>query len=713
MTFRSKLFATVAFPVLSASLIATPALADALMKPFEVAQDSGEQAQPSEEELLLQRQQEEQRAAEEAAQRQAEEQQRAAEEEAQRAAEEQQRAAEQEAQRQAEDQQRAAEEEAQRQAAEQQRAADEEAQRAAEEQQKAADEEAQRAAAEQQKAAEEEAQRAAAEQQKAADEEAQRAAAEQQKAADEEAQRAAQEQQNAADEEAQRAAEEQQKAADAEAQRQADEQKAAEEQQQTEQQPAEEQPVEQQQPAEGGTAEQPAEGGAEQPATAETGETPAAEPVPEVVDTLSTEEKQAIAEDPGKTDETVVLPVENGAAVLDSDKDADNSGGRMSREERRKQREELRAQEEVPLPASDDSAQAEIPQEVREAVPQKIEAAIKEEGQRVDAAPVFAVPETTNIVNNTVINNTVINNNTVNNTVNNNTVENNVTQVNVVETIDNRTVLSVGNQLFVRGDDRPRLRRDSEEVYYDQLARGRTRETIVRPGGVQIITIYNRYGDVIQRSRVGRDGREYILVYAPELEDDAPRPDFFDVGYDLPPMRLRIPLRDYIVDTSSDPDRDYYEFLSEPPVERVERVYTINEVKQSARLRDKVRRIDLDTVTFATGSAEIPMSQARTLRKVADAMQKVLDKDPGETFLIEGHTDAVGSDKSNLVLSDRRADSVASLLTEVYGIPPENLQTQGYGERFLKVRTQAAEQQNRRVTIRRVTTLVRPVASAN
>ncbi|WLS08137.1 OmpA family protein [Shinella sumterensis] len=730
MTFRSKLFATVAFPVLSASLIATPALADALMKPFEVAQDSGEQAQPSEEELLQQRQAEEQRAAEEEAQRAAEEQQKAAEQEAQRQAEEQQKAAEEEAQRQAEEQQRAAEEEAQRAAEEQQKAADEEAQRAAaeqqkaadeeaqrqaEEQQKAADEEAQRSAAEQQKAADEEAQRQAEEQQKAADEEAQRSAAEQQKAADEEAQRQAEEQQKAADEEAQRAAAEQQKAADEEAQRQAEEQrKAAEEQQPAEEQPVEQQPAivtdeQQQQPADGSTAEQPAEGGTEQPATAETGETPAGEPVPEVVDTLSPEEKQAIAEDPGKTDETVVLPVENGAAVLDSDKDADNTGGRMSREERRKQREELRAQEEVPLPASDDSAQAEIPQEVREAVPQKIEAAIKEEGQRVDAAPVFAVPETTNIVNNTVINNTVINNNTVNN----NTVNNNVTQVNVVETIDNRTVLSVGNQLIVRGDDRPRLRRDSEEVYYDELARGRTRETIVRPGGVQIITIYNRYGDVIQRSRIGRDGREYILVYAPELEDDAPRPDLVDVGYELPPMRLRIPLRDYIVDTSSDPDRDYYEFLSEPPVERVERVYTINEVKQSARLRDKVRRIDLDTVTFATGSAEVPMSQARTLRKVAEAMSKILDKDPGETFLIEGHTDAVGSDKSNLVLSDRRADSVASLLTEVYGIPPENLQTQGYGERFLKVRTQSAEQQNRRVTIRRVTTLVRPVASAN
>jgi outer membrane protein OmpA-like peptidoglycan-associated protein len=718
MTFRSKLFATVALPVLSVSLVATPTLADALMKPFEVAQES---SGPTEEELL-QQQQEQQRAAEEEAQRQAEEQQ--------RQAEEQQRAAEEEAQRQAEEQQRqaeeqrAAEEEAQRQA-EQQRAAEEEAQRAAEEeaqrqaeQQRAADEEAQRQA-EQQKAAEEEAQRAA-EQQKAAEEEAQRAA-EQQKAADEEAQQAA-EQQKAAEEEAQRAAEEQQRQAEEQQKAAEEQQKAAEEQQQqqqqTEEQPVEEQPAEEQQAEQPAvepqgeqpavTEEVPAEPASEQqPSTAETGEAPVVV-VPEVVDTMTEEQKQEIAEDPGKTDETVVLPVENGAAVLDSDKDADNLGGQTSREERRKQREEQRAQEEVPLPDSDVSAQAAISEEVREAVPQKIEAAIKEEGQRLDAAPVFEVPQTTNIVNNTVINNTVINN-----TVNNNVVNNNITRVDVVEKIDNRTVLSVGDRLFVRGDDRPRLRRDSEEVYYDNLARGRTRETIVRPGGVQIVTIYDRYGDIIQRSRVGRDGREYIIAYAPEREEDAPRPDFVDVGYELPPMRLRIPLRDYIVDTSSEPDRDYYDFLSEPPVERVERVYTIDEVKHSARLRDKVRRIDLDTITFATGSAEVPMSQARTLRKVAEAMEKVLDKDPGETFLIEGHTDAVGSDKSNLILSDLRAEAVANLLTEVYGIPPENLQTQGYGERFLKVRTDAAEQQNRRVTIRRVTTLVRPVAGAN
>ena len=700
MTFRSRLFATVALPLLSASLIATPTLADALLKPFDVAQASDE-GQPSEEELLKQQQEEQQRAEQEDQQRQADEQKAA--EDQQRQADEQ-KAAEDGQQRQAdeqkaaEDQQRQAEE--QKAAEDQQRQADE--QKAAEDQQRQADE--QKAAEDQQRQADE--QKAAEDQQRQADE--QKAAEDQQRQADE--QKAAEDQQRQADE--QKAAEDQQRPADEqkaagdEQQRQTDEQKAAEDQRQADEQKAAE---DQQRQAD----EQKAAGEqqSEQPAT-EQGqqageETPATEPVPEVVETLTEEQKQEIAQDPGKTDETVVLPVENGAAVLDSDKDADNAGGQKSRDNRRKQREEQRAQEEeVPVPDTDDSAQAAISEEVREAVPGRIEAAIKEEGKRVEEAPEFVVPETTNIVNNTVINNTTIVNN-------NNTIDNSVTQVNVVERVENRTVLEVGDQLIVRGDDRPRLRRDSEDVFYDNLARGRVRETIQRPGGVRIVTIYNRYGDIIQRSRVGRDGREYILVYAPELEDDAPRPGLVDVGYELPPMRLRIPVSDYIIDTSSNPDRDYYEFLAEPPVERVERVYTIDEVKHSARLRDKVRRIDLDTITFATASAEVPMSQARTLRSVADAMNKVLDKDPGETFLIEGHTDAVGSDKSNLVLSDERAESVASLLTEVYGIPPENLQTQGYGERFLKVRTEAAEQQNRRVTIRRVTTLVRPIAKAN
>jgi len=723
MSIRSKLLTTVVLPALSATIMLQPAQAEPSVAPIILAQDSGEQ--PADDQLLRQQQAEELERAAEEARREAAEQQRATEEENRRIAEEQQRAAQDEADRQAAEQQRAAQE-AQREAAEQQRKAEQ--QNAIEEEARRKEaEDAARQAAEQQKAAEEEARRVAEQQQKAAQEEADRQA-EEQKRASEQAQRDAAEQQRSA---------EQQKAIEDEAKRQANEaaeQSRPKENPDQQSEPAQPEeapaaPVDQEpikQPEEPALPQvQPEQPEPQSPAPDEKPQD--VEPVPaeqpdqqqpeqeaqqpennlapeskaEIVDERTTEQKQEIAKDPASTDETVVLPVENGAAVLDSDKDADNSGGNQSREERRKQREQQRAADEqkAPPPTDDAAAQVEIPAEVKAALPQKIEANLKEEGTRIKDAPAFVVPDTTNIVNNTVINNTVINNNTVNN----------VTNVKVVEQVDNRVILETGDRIFVRGDDRPRLRRDAERTYYDELPRGRLRETIVRPGGYEIVTVYDRYGDILQRSRIDRDGNEYLMIYAPEY-DDNPRAAIFDVGYDLPPMRLTIPVDDYIIDVAADPERDFYDFLALPPVERVERVYTIDEVRHSARLRDKVRRIDLDTIHFATGSAEVSLSQAKTLRKVANAMQKVLAKDPGETFFIEGHTDAVGSDRSNLVLSDRRAESVASLLTEVYDIPAENLVTQGYGERFLKIRTQSAEQENRRVTIRRVTPLVRPVA---
>ena len=75
-------------------------------------------------------------------------------------------------------------------------------------------------------------------------------------------------------------------------------------------------------------------------------------------------------------------------------------------------------------------------------------------------------------------------------------------------------------------------------------------------------------------------------------------------------------------------------------------------------------------------------------------------------YLIEGHTDAVGSDVDNLSLSDRRAEAVAQVLTEQFQVPAENLTSQGYGEQYLKVPTQGPERVNRRVTIRRITPLL-------
>jgi outer membrane protein OmpA-like peptidoglycan-associated protein len=283
----------------------------------------------------------------------------------------------------------------------------------------------------------------------------------------------------------------------------------------------------------------------------------------------------------------------------------------------------------------------------------------------------------------------------------------------VQEFNDNRTIITINNQTFIDSSDDDRIVRDRDDVYYEELPRGRVREVVTRENGVRIVTIRNRYGDIIRRSRIEPDNREIILVYVEDryYQDEG---EWRDPGLDLPPMRLTIPREEYILDAEyvDEPDA-YYEFLEQPPVERVERTYSLTEVKRSARIRDKVRRIDMDTLTFEFGSASIPESEIPKLEGVADAMKRLLEKNPAETFLLEGHTDAVGSENANLALSDKRAEAVAEALTNVFEIPPENLATQGYGEQYLKVNTQEREKENRRVAIRRVTPLVAPVASAN
>ncbi len=117
-------------------------------------------------------------------------------------------------------------------------------------------------------------------------------------------------------------------------------------------------------------------------------------------------------------------------------------------------------------------------------------------------------------------------------------------------------------------------------------------------------------------------------------------------------------------------------------------------------------RVDLDVVQFATGSSAIQSSEAKALVLMGNTMAEVIEENPSEIFLVEGHSDAVGSDVMNLALSDRRAEAVALALTEYFAIPPENLIVQGYGERYLKVDTQGPSQENRRASVRRITPLI-------
>jgi outer membrane protein OmpA-like peptidoglycan-associated protein len=289
---------------------------------------------------------------------------------------------------------------------------------------------------------------------------------------------------------------------------------------------------------------------------------------------------------------------------------------------------------------------------------------------------------------------------------------------NIITVINNSTITNVNNVYVINTPDTERLAYKSNDVFIERLPRDRLRETIVHDNGVQVVTITNRYGDIIQRSRILQNGREVFLSYNPEYD----RQDFIawrDPIYDLPPLVLTIPARDYILSVSLidnrrsafEPSQIYYNFLEKPPVERVERIYSLRDVKQSARVRDKVRRIDLDTLTFSFGDPEVKEDQIVKLEAVANAMLKLLAKNPAESFLIEGHTDAIGTDIANLALSEKRAASVARALTNVFGVPAENLTTQGYGERYLKVKTTKPNALNRRVAIRRITQLVTPKVS--
>ena len=272
---------------------------------------------------------------------------------------------------------------------------------------------------------------------------------------------------------------------------------------------------------------------------------------------------------------------------------------------------------------------------------------------------------------------------------------------------DNGLIFQIGVNIVINNPEQERDRfydPRQDQIYYEDLGRGRTRETIQRKDGSKIVTVRDRTGDILQRSKVLPNGRVIILAtYDPRDQDIA---TWRDPGEDLPPLKLNIPADQYIMDADTSDDQQVYNFLAQPPVEQVRRIYTIDEVKRSARLRDSVRRLEVGDLTFDTGKATISRNQVGALQDVADAMNRLLQRNPGEVFLIEGHTDAVGSDVSNLVLSDQRAATVARILTDFYDIPPENLVTQGYGERYLKVQTDGPEPLNRRVTIKRITPLI-------
>jgi OmpA-OmpF porin, OOP family len=258
-----------------------------------------------------------------------------------------------------------------------------------------------------------------------------------------------------------------------------------------------------------------------------------------------------------------------------------------------------------------------------------------------------------------------------------------------------------GGQSFVRHDEMERFRYGARNIETRRDG-DETRTIVIRPDGSQIITIVDRDGQLLRRIRRDREGREIIII------DNTYRDPSAVGGFyvDLPAPVIGIPMNRYIVESEEASPDVIYETMEAPPVERIQRRYSLDEIRYSPSVRQLMPSIDLDTINFESGSWEIPPDQAAKLQVIADGLNRAISRNPREVFLIEGHTDAVGSDVDNLSLSDRRAESAAELLTQQFQVPAENLTSQGYGKQYLKIPTDGPERRNRRVTIRRITPLL-------
>lgn len=106
--------------------------------------------------------------------------------------------------------------------------------------------------------------------------------------------------------------------------------------------------------------------------------------------------------------------------------------------------------------------------------------------------------------------------------------------------------------------------------------------------------------------------------------------------------------------------------------------------------------VTLGDLLFDTGKSELKGGAADHLTKLATFLKKHQER----SAIIEGHTDSVGSENSNLALSQRRANSVKSFLVN-NDVDTGRLETSGMGESTPIASNDSAtgRQQNRRVEV--------------
>ena len=129
---------------------------------------------------------------------------------------------------------------------------------------------------------------------------------------------------------------------------------------------------------------------------------------------------------------------------------------------------------------------------------------------------------------------------------------------------------------------------------------------------------------------------------------------------------------------------------------RQTRSLSLGERQEIADIAANKPKIDLE-IHFDYNSADIAKGSAQAVQELGKALSDASLK--GSTFVVAGHTDAIGSEAYNQDLSERRADTIKNYLVEHYGLNGSDLVTVGYGKTRPKDPSAPMDPTNRRVQV--------------
>jgi outer membrane protein OmpA-like peptidoglycan-associated protein len=126
------------------------------------------------------------------------------------------------------------------------------------------------------------------------------------------------------------------------------------------------------------------------------------------------------------------------------------------------------------------------------------------------------------------------------------------------------------------------------------------------------------------------------------------------------------------------------------------RSLSMGEREEIADISAAKPNIDLD-IQFDYNSAEISTASMPSAQALGEALSDPSIK--GSTFIVAGHTDAIGGETYNQGLSERRADTIKRFLVDKFGIAGSDLVAVGYGKDKPKDPSAPMDPTNRRVQV--------------